>query len=267
MTSNALHPSRLQLDLHLAGVDGASVTEHLAECPRCRARLERMASADSAFLEQYPTPASLQRPDRAAQGARSPAAPSGQPRRILRRWVPAVAAAAVAALVLGVLWVLPPKNAPLTLHPLDTERVKGGSIVEIAVKRDGQSASYEGQPLRSGDVLAFRVTTDRRYLMLLSVEKTGRVNVFLTDPTGQRSMAVTPGARRVLSRGIELDDYVGPERLVARLTDHPLSVAAVRSELRQWYRGLPVPKDRALEQPLPSFDGDTLTWLLTKVVP
>lgn len=266
MIEQARHPSRLQLDLHLAGVDGASLAEHLAECPHCRGRLERMASMDAAFRERFPTPASLKRPGRTAGELPALAAPTRPPRRRLHLWVSAASAAA-AALLIGLLWTLPGKDAQLSLRPRDTERVKGGSIVEIAVKRGGQSAPYDGQSLRSGDVLAFRVTTDRHYLLLLSVETTGRINVFLTDPTGQRSMAITPGARQVLSRGIELDDYVGPERLIALLTERPLSVALVRRALRQWYRGQPAAKRHTLDLPLPGFDGDTLTWLMTKVAP
>ena len=44
------------------------------------------------------------------------------------------------------------------------------------------------------------------YLLLLSVEQTGRVNVFLTDPRGKQSMAISSGTKQVLSHGVELDD-------------------------------------------------------------
>lgn len=273
MRDLAHHPSRLQLDLHLAGVAGdplaAYPADHLADCPRCQARLERMASDYSDFLERYPTPASLERPGRSTPDLPEPALSSSTPRRRLRVWgaAAAVAATVAAAVVVGLLWIPPGRDAQLLLPPTGTERVKGGSVVEIAVKRDGASTRFEGQPLQSGDVLAFRVTTDRRYLLLVSVEETGRINVFLTDPSGQHSMAITPGPRQVLPRGVELDDYVGPERLLAMLTDRPLSVATVRRELQKLYRALSAPRRRTLDLGPPGFEGDTITWLLTKVAP
>lgn len=263
------HPSRLQLDLHLAGVDSDPVAVHLAECTRCTIRVERMANDYADFLERYPSPASLERPGRSLADLPDPALSTRTPRHHLRAWysAAAVASAVAAAVLIGLLWILPSEKTRLTLSPPSSERMKGGSSVEIAVKRAGESARFEGQPLQSGDVLAFRITTDRHFLLLLSVEKTGRINIFLTDPTGQQSMATTPGPRRVLSRGVELDDYVGPERLIALFTDRPLSVARVRRELQTLYRSLPAPKRRSLELPLQSFGGDTLTWLLIKVAP
>jgi len=269
MRERTRHSSRLQLDLHIAGVAGDSTVAHVAECAHCREQSDRMASDYADFLERYPTPASLRRPGRSLEELPEPALSTLPPRRRLRAWisVTAAAAAVAAAVVLGLVWILPGTDTRLTLRPPSSERMKGGSFVEIAVKRAGESVRFEGQPLQSGDVLAFRVTTDRHYLLLLSVEKSGRINVFLTDPGRQHSMAISPGPQQVLSQGVELDDYLGSERLVALLTDRPLSVATVRQELQQWYRALPAPKRRSLDRPLPRFNGDTLSWLLIKVAP
>jgi hypothetical protein len=269
MTERARHPSRLHLDLYLAGSDVGSRAPHVSECGACQARLERMTADYRDFLERYPAPESLERPGRSSADLPEPAAVTRAPGRRPAVWLAAavaVAAASAAALAIGLL-LLPGRDAELASAPMSAEREKGGSMVEIAVQRDGTSMRYEDQPLRAGDVLAFRVTTNRRYLLVLSVEERGRINVFLTDPSGKRSRAVTPGRRRVLSQGIELDDYVGPERLIALLTDRPLSVATVRRTLAKLLRALPAHARHTLDLPLHRFDGDTLSWLLIKVAP
>jgi hypothetical protein len=151
-------------------------------------------------------------------------------------------------------------------------------VVELAVVRHGRTEPYRGQPLHPGDVLAFRLTTRRSHLLVLSAEASGRVSVLLADPTGRRSMGVPPGRPVVLPRGVELDDYLGREHLLVLLSDRPLEVARVRRLLRRRLTGAPAARDggtgAAALRASPGVargrldvDAEQLWWTLHKVSP
>ncbi|HUF89368.1 MAG TPA: zf-HC2 domain-containing protein [Gemmatimonadota bacterium] len=97
----------------LEPAEGARVEAHLAECERCRAELsalEILAIAVERGQEARRRSAAELEPDWAAQRAAIVARTSGRPRaarggrRAFWRWAPQVALAAVAVIVIGVVW-------------------------------------------------------------------------------------------------------------------------------------------------------------------
>jgi hypothetical protein len=68
--------------------------------------------------------------------------------------------------------------------------------------------------------------------MLLSLEASGKAQVLLPTDT-QMSMPIERGAKIRLQQGVELDDYFGPEPLVALFSDEPLSALIAHAEGRQ----------------------------------
>jgi hypothetical protein len=248
------HLSRLALDHALANVAPEQRHPHLGGCERCAARLALMQRDYDAFLARFPTLEALQlsrpveRPERASGWSIG--------------WPLGLAGALVTALLLVMFNLGTNSPAP---PPQSGVRPKGGSIVDLAVRRGGRSLRYEDSlQLRAGDVLAFRYTTQRRHLLLLSLERSGKVNAYLTDPSRRYSMRVRPGRDVHLGLGVELDDYVGPERVIALLSDRPLDVEAVRHAVLQRFRSLAGDDRDRLELGKLPVDAEQISWLIDK---
>ncbi len=244
MTEQTAHPSDLALDEHLAGLAterAASAAAHLATCPACAARATALRAGYDAFLAHHPRP------------ERAPAVLSLGRRRV---WaLGGVFAAAAAALVAVVVVDGPPAPSGV--------RSKGGSILEIAVGRDGASMPFADQPLRAGDRLAFRYRSTAAHLLLVSLEASGKITVLL-PPGGQQSMAIVPGQQQRLADGVELDDYPGTELLLAFFSAVPLATAEVESAIRAAFAALPPDERGQLALPTLPLPAEQLRWLLTK---
>jgi hypothetical protein len=259
MTEAGLHLSRLALDRLLAGGTApAEARDHLQGCSRCRQRLERMRAADAAFVGRFPSWQALQATRRSALPRRLP---------LGLALAGSLAAAVVAVVVVRSTSTDQRRGGPRpALAPVSpTERSKGSSVVELAVSRNGRSFVYDGQALQPGDVLAFRTTTAHRYLLLASIERSGAVDVFFADAQGRRSAAIRSGRQVALDRGVELDDYLGRERLIALLSDAPLEVETVRRAIRaRWRRLSPAAAEKLQLDRLP-LAAEQLSWLIEKV--
>lgn len=254
MSTPRPHPSRVDLERHVAGLlDSAdsAVEDHIGSCDSCAARVQQMRASDEEFLAQFPS--------------RDALAQTRAPRPVKRRgwllpWGLPLAAALAAAVALFALRMPTPTQSPADPRV----RIKGDSLLELAVKRGGRSARYQGQKLRAGDLLAFRYTTNKRYLLLVSLEQSGKLNVFFADATGRRSMAISPGRRVALGRGVELDAYQGSERLLALFTNAPLEVAVIRRVIAARYRALSRTARPELKIGQLPHGGDQFSWLLRR---
>lgn len=253
MTRAQEHPSRRELDALLLGEVAASVSAHVEGCGHCRGRLDAMREVHEGFLERYPTLESLPR--------RAPEQPRRVERSGARLWRPVFLGASFAAAAAVLVVALVPEQG---VEP--TIRAKGASIVELAVDRGGASVAPEGQPLRAGDHLGLRYTTTLRYLMLLSVEASGRVSIYLPQD-GAQSIAIRPGRQVVLEQGVELDDYVGPERLIALLSEAPLRVDEVRAAVGEAFAQLGAEARDTLDLPPLPVSAEQFSWLLHKEAP
>ena len=119
------HPSQFDLEAHHAGERSATVAQHLEGCPACRATVDRLSQARSAFRAREPAEDVVRRLRVRAD--------SHSKRRV---WTLApLFALAAAALV---VFVLRPPDAPLVpegaplVDPRDTVRLKGDEAVRLA---------------------------------------------------------------------------------------------------------------------------------------
>jgi len=117
----------------LDDADRARVEEHLAACARCREELARAGAWSDAFDRAYAArraAAAELEPDWAAQRAAIAARTSaGAPvrRPAFWRWAPQIALAAVAALIVGIVWRENPRREPASIATRASERASADS--------------------------------------------------------------------------------------------------------------------------------------------
>ena len=239
--NTTIHPSQLELDRWSLGSARSETVAHLESCARCRARVEAHAIEDRAFLLAHPAA-----PQRSVAQS---------------RWtISAGLAAAAASLVAVLLW---PRTEP------ETVRAKGETGAELLIDRDNRPFPYDDRPLREGDLLVFRTSTRYARVLVLGIEASGRAQVLIGGPD-QQSLAIEPGAQRVLPLGVKLDDHPGPERIFLVFSNGAIDGAVALELLAAEYARLS-PADRAT-LPIGTGLGDRLgahvqSWLITKEGP
>lgn len=212
----------------------APIHAHLAACEACRTRRAAMSAQHAAFLERVPTFDAL------AAGVRDARDRASSDTRTLGRRTLAVAAlAAVATLV----FVQRPGQQPtdhvgpateqgLPVASTDTRdtRTKGGPSVAFFLRR-GETVTEAGPDtvLRPGDHIRFVYSTARpQHLAILNRDAQG-VSVYY--PSGAHAVAVAPGNAVPLDFSVELDAYVGRERVFALFCDAPIALGPVKQTL------------------------------------
>jgi hypothetical protein len=257
MMDTNLHPSWLELDRLVAGPaphPDEAIGRHVAACARCTQRLARARQQDADFLAWYPDEGQLL------------GRPRHRPRRAGgRRLVLGLLSAAVLVVAGVIALVLLRFQAPPS-PPAATDRLKGSSLMEMVVQRGETTFPFSGEPLRAGDILAFRYTTPRHFLLMATLERRGRVQVFY-PPSGDRSARIRPGSQIRLERGLQLDDYTGPERILGLFTDRPLEAARVRRALLAGLHRVSGEAREMLELGRLPLEGDHVTWLIRKERP
>jgi len=177
-----------------------SLNVHLAACPECRHKRDRLAQAESPSV------------DTAAIWARGTARRGDSSQTSRSWWRPhwAIAsflgAGAVAAIVL------------LISHP--AADIKLGVI---AKRLDGTTMRIEsGARLSPGDRLRFDVYTrqPRTNIAVVMVDGTGAVTRLV--PRQGESLSLAGGARILLDEAVELDSALGPERIVLVACGQPI---------------------------------------------
>lgn len=200
------HISELAIDKLLAGeipaADQALMRDHAGGCTLCKAALDDAETAKARFASEMP-PLLLPTPIRA--------------RRTSRVWLaaPALAAAAIVALVFLSRGGAPDGVQGERPEPVETVRTKGTSIAGLYVShagvvRQGSSAEI----VMPGDRLAFVTTTTRTlWFSVVSVDAAGTRSTYV-PPT-----KIEPGRERELPLSIELDDALGAETVTAMFCD------------------------------------------------
>jgi hypothetical protein len=184
---------------------------HLGGCPSCQARLRAM--------DAPPLSLDLAAVWRAAGSARP--RPWSALRWLRSWWALGGAAVSAAAVLLVVSQVRPPdiqrKGSPFTLALV--ARTPDGSVRRID----------PGAPLRAGDRLRFEVSTtwSEAQVALISVDARGAVSALV--PAGGATVTVSGGQRRLLDGAVELDEAMGPERILLVGCPRPLAVTTVTS--------------------------------------
>ncbi len=191
-------PTDLALERHLLDPAASPLTEHVAACDPCRARLARMAEEGERF-RRFVYPATVERIEAAAR------------RRPVRWWIavlaPVPALAAMVAVVLAVRPVGP---------TADYVGIKGaGGVGLTAFVRDAGAARelHDGGAVAASGALRLRVrTTAPCRLLVLSIDGGGAVSRL--DGGGADGLRLGAG-QHDLPGGVELDGQGGPERLFA----------------------------------------------------
>ena len=185
----------------------ASVDRHLRSCSECSGVVAEIKKEQSGFLEAYP-----QVPEVKAT-----------PGTILRfrTLTTLVAVAAVLVVAFGIAALLPRQQET-------TWRTKGGTALSLFVSDStGQPSVREDSVFYPGERIQFSYSCGKeRYLILASIDETGRVSVYYPN-SGDQSMLLEPGNDMPLPHSIRLDDYIGVERYVAVFSGRPLDVAPV----------------------------------------
>ncbi|HMI89980.1 MAG TPA: hypothetical protein VK509_01390 [Polyangiales bacterium] len=221
------------------------VNAHLERCATCRARRDHFAARHAAYLAAVPSFAALAE---RASGARATAAagrdqrgrvPADRKMRSAARVRAAVlgfaAAAATALLVSRYALTGPVPGEPVasgTLERGNVTREKGAPDVGYFVKRGERVVRGEsGQLLRAGDRLRFTYTSARPQQFALFNRDGRGARVYY--PPGPRSAALAAGKGVALGFGIELDDYVGEEQVLALFCEEPFELEPVRAALER----------------------------------
>jgi len=207
-------PSNFALDdaeIH-GGPATAGVARHFDECERCRTRGVARSALGSRFDSALAQPLWNRVDVARRQRARS----WGQRFRLAAPLL--VGAAAVVVLV--------------ARRPETYRATKGDLTVEIAARR-GESvfAVDPATEVNPGDQLQFTVRSahaavGRRYVLVGSVDGTGKFSVFYPASVDGRSVAL-PAGGAPLAPPIVLDDAPGPERIVVVISERPIAARVV----------------------------------------
>ncbi len=219
-----LHALRRLALGELVGAEAEALRAHTAGCATCAPRLEALEREQAAFAE---------RTDVAGDSARILAALEAAPTtratapwwRGPRAWAPL----AFALLIAAAVWRLPgPDGAG------DTHRLKGGgAALRMYVNQaEGPALAEPGAPLGPGAQVQFRYDAGgHSHVYVVSVDGSGVIGA-LYPSDGGASVAIEPGADRVLPGSIILDDAVGPERVFALFSRAPLGFEEVEPLVR-----------------------------------
>lgn len=192
-TSQAAHPSYLQLDRAALGDPSQELRAHLTDCSECRAYLEGLSDPppESGLLE-------LRRKVEQSRRAK------------LRKWWALVPAAAAAV---GLLFVGLNGGSRRAVGEQPYIGAKGFASVWIYVKHGTRTQLWDGKrALFVGDQLRLKV--DPGQFQRLEVYSTSN----LAAPERLYAGEVSPGQSVTLPDAWELDDEPGPERLAVVLS-------------------------------------------------
>lgn len=205
------HPSTFELDallLHaLAPEEERRLRDHLEACDRCRAVLEELQRAQTHFRTAV-QPRALQR---LAEHRRS---------HRLRWWW-------LAPMAVGLMFAL------LPLPPPEPDLAPKGLALQVYARRDAEVFGVrDGDRLAPGDEVRFVVQPDGLpFLLVASVDGAGKASIYF--PFGGTASAAVENRDQVVVPGsIRMDGTLGPERIHALLSSHPLDAATVLARLQ-----------------------------------
>jgi len=102
----------------------------------------------------------------------------------------------------------------------------------VLISESGSVQVKDGAILHAGDVLKFHYDTARHdYLFLVGVDEQGNVSTWYPEKAGA-SVPIARGINIPLPEAVQLDDYVGKERVFALFTGVPLSHVEVEGAVK-----------------------------------
>ena len=219
--------------LHLGELDDPQLRARAEACPHCTARLASMEAQKRAFLEQTDVLAESQAILNALERPDPDLHPKlGLGRARVRRWLAALLKPQVLAPLATVAVVLVVALPRLPIERLPRNRTKGIIDVRrpgprVALKmyvkdQRGYHTGHSGEVLHEGDQIQFRYSAaGHRFLFIASLDGRGTLTPLYPD-TPTQSVPVLPQGLHVLEGSVILDDAVGPERIFAFFSDHPV---------------------------------------------
>jgi hypothetical protein len=213
--------------------EARAVREALARDEGARTRLHGLEESNGDLLRRYP-PAVAAAAIRAADPRMAPEAPRARP----RVW-PALAAAAAAVVMGAGVVALVPKGVRDS-EPPDVTRVKGVTPYLLVYRK---AAADEIERLQPGTLardhdqvqLAYQAA-GRRYGVIVSVDGRGVVTRHL-PVAGPTAVELKPGPPVPLPQSYELDDAPGFERFYLVTADEPFPVDRVLTAVRRRHDG------------------------------
>jgi hypothetical protein len=195
----------------------AAVARHVGGCARCRSVEEHRQASARAFAARVAAPLRQRLASVRTRG------------RWRWRWHWIVPSAATLAAV-GVLLTIQLRGPAPGLHesPAYTG-VKGAVSIEVAGRRSGRVFELGGDvAAATGDEvqLTVRAAAGLRYVLVGSVDGTGRFSAFYPASLEGQSLELPP-AGRPLAPPVVLDGAPGPERIAVVLSRVPLPAKVV----------------------------------------
>ncbi|MCB9558671.1 MAG: hypothetical protein H6707_21320 [Deltaproteobacteria bacterium] len=235
-------PSRFQLDRfahgEIAEDKRTELQPHLDQCSRCTEWIEQIKAKEELLRRQVDSDQFAEKVmRRRAKSKQSPSDAAHGFHPLLEwlrgHWVP-IASTAAACLILVVVGVSLSRHAPIPTV-MDTA-IKGTSSVKIHCLRQGKVFELEpGSPIQQGDALRFEAFTEKnRYLLVLSVQADGQVEVYVPFD-GKQSLKITEGKKQLLEGSVIMGDSNQDELLVFLFSKVPIVAASAQDRAKQAY--------------------------------
>lgn len=185
------------------------VEQHVAECPRCRERLQALRRGQQEFLQRHPVAPRVAR-------------------RASRTYAVFTTGAAVA---LAALWLV--GRGPDTAGGTLDGRSKGAPSLGFHVKRSGRVfQGANGEHVKAGDQLRFTVTNaPLRHVAVFSRDGSGTATVYY--PPESRSRVLGSAPQTDLDAAVQLDAAQGEETLLGVFCDTPFELEPLRAALER----------------------------------
>ena len=206
---------------------GSELEAHVAGCPTCRASLEELRGGREAFLKARPAGVFLAKLE-ARSEAEAPEPLTARLTRWLRLPQLVMATAAAAA-----LFVVAPKLLEGPEHPgvILKGELELGFAIHSSRRGEKAAALEPGQALREGDLLRFVVSLPKPgHVFVANLDDRGRYTRYY-PARATESATQGAGADQVLPGSIELDDFVGTERIFLLDSAAPLEDREVEAAL------------------------------------
>ncbi|MCK6546453.1 DUF4384 domain-containing protein [Myxococcota bacterium] len=254
-----MHPSKRALEevAFAPTLATAELTAHLAECAACSAEVTALRAERAEFNRALPPRVFAAKLFERADAERTPPLTA----RLLAWLRPAVAVCAIGLGALTISRALTPAEDPAILLKGDTD-----VRLTVLVSRGGAAARplAPSEALRAGDLLRFAVDAPKRgHVVVANLDARGRFSLYAPARPGE-TLVVEAGANQVLPGSIELDDFVGAERIFVLFSERPIDPAAVERALVDAYAGA---KGDLAALPRPRLDAHVASVSITKVAP
>lgn len=222
-------------DIHGTPLPDA-VARHVRACPRCRRTAERREASRQMFAARLAAPLRQ----------RLAVAPP-RPTFWSARWrAPSIIGAAA---VVGLFAVIQVRRPDARTNAESYVGAKGDVAIQLAGRRGGRVFLFDGETAaQPGDELELTVrgAAGSPYVLVGSVDGTGRFSPFYPASLDGRSLELPPGGRP-LEPPVQLDDAPGPERIVIVLSSAPLPAR----DVARWAESAA----RRPSEPAPPFPG------------